>query len=1107
MLLPLLRQGVASKLDASRPPPSTVSRPSSRCAVQQPLQHPAAVCTTDASGADADAGANEQTPLEMLEPIVRGDIEEVSSRSHLDTCHRLHRLLWQALPTTALLAARGFPLALPDCRLRSTTPQIWDSVVKREQYAAVPLSNFFKVEVTALPNFVKKKELFKEQEWRDLGEAAQARAADGFGRQASAMYDAEAAYYDEGVRSSKREGPHYVQLHKETKSTFPERRSCRSDAGNSNSHFLRPTGALLPIPTWGSKRCFIDAKAYLAALPAPTSRRAAQGDLRSALACRRRLTALANVEEELFKEQVAEIRGTVRTSDHARGAGRRPARSRTRVCFSDGAAAGVVPRASRSQTTQGVWLGLAAGIQPPTLVCDIEGTDGRERGEDDTAFEKQSALFALAVSDIVIVNMWCHDIGREQAANKPLLKTVFQVMLRLFTPRKTTLLFVIRDKTKTPMETLEPILREDIQKIWDNIAKPSQYAAVPLSDFFNVEVTALANFEEKEELFKEQVMELRARFFNSIVPGGLAGDRRGVVPASAFSLSAQEMWRIIRENRDLDLPAHKVMVATVRCEEIAREQLLGLRNQQEWRDLDEAAKARAVDGFGRQASAMLEHCIEGYDAEAAYFDEGVRSSKRELLLSEVGKLMQPAYTATVAHHRTAALVAFKEALDRQLATKNDVPFAEAANATMRAAVEGFDAKLDDTHVSLLGWDTAKPREKLLRDLEAHVATLRLQRLAAVTKEAEVILERAILDPAGTLLDAGSSDTWPALRELLSRETQIAERSLVKSVEGYKVEEGEAAQMAAALVAAGRTCIERRAREEAKQALIRMKDRFNMVFSRDAESMPRVWKGDEDIRAITRDARAAVGYLDTALRLLAVVAAVRLNKEQPDTIEPALLSLLSDTPDSTSTDATAAPSSSYLTSSTWETMPEEDVLLSPGQCRILWRQLKAETEYTISQAMAAQEASRRKAMWLPPPWAMVAMFVLGFNEFCAALAFLWDFAFNPIMWFVAAAVILLGRALLKQIDLRAEFRHGLVTGLLSVSAKVVPAMLNVLKRLAEVSEERLHLNGPTHEAPVAASETTSSLGAVLDNPLVAGQGPLDAALRRRPSPVQASMVTT
>ena len=124
--------------------------------------------------------------------------------------------------------------------------------------------------------------------------------------------------------------------------------------------------------------------------------------------------------------------------------------------------------------------------------------------QDDTAFEKQSALFALAVSDIVMINLWvsishitallkvkilvsreifnyymicrwCHDIGREHAANRPLLRTVFQVILllqwdtvilfshvqsliiiclfikvlmRLFSPRKTTLLLVIRDKTK-----------------------------------------------------------------------------------------------------------------------------------------------------------------------------------------------------------------------------------------------------------------------------------------------------------------------------------------------------------------------------------------------------------------------------------------------------------------------------------------------------------------------------------------------------------------------------------------------------------------------------------------------------------------------------------
>ena len=57
-----------------------------------------------------------------------------------------------------------------------------------------------------------------------------------------------------------------------------------------------------------------------------------------------------------------------------------------------------------------------------------------------------------------------------------------------------------------------------------------------------------------------QVASLRQRFYHSIAPGGLAGDRRGVVPASGFSFSAQQMWKIIKENKDLDLPAHKVML-------------------------------------------------------------------------------------------------------------------------------------------------------------------------------------------------------------------------------------------------------------------------------------------------------------------------------------------------------------------------------------------------------------------------------------------------------------------------------------------------------------------------------------------------------------------
>ncbi|GFS39525.1 root hair defective 3 GTP-binding protein [Actinidia rufa] len=63
-------------------------------------------------------------------------------------------------------------------------------------------------------------------------------------------------------------------------------------------------------------------------------------------------------------------------------------------------------------------------------------------------------------------------------------------------------------------------------------------------DFLPVEVVALSSLEEKEEQFKEQHLEDLLW---------------GVVPASGFSFSAQQIWDIIKENKDLDLPAHKAM--------------------------------------------------------------------------------------------------------------------------------------------------------------------------------------------------------------------------------------------------------------------------------------------------------------------------------------------------------------------------------------------------------------------------------------------------------------------------------------------------------------------------------------------------------------------
>ncbi|KAF1859295.1 hypothetical protein Lal_00009879, partial [Lupinus albus] len=667
-----------------------------------------------------------------------------------------------------------------------------------------------------------------------------------------------------------------------------------------------------------------------------------------------------------------------------------------------------------SQTTKGIWMANCTGIEPCTLVMDLEGTDGRERGEDDTAFEKQSALFALAVSDIVLINMWCHDIGREQAANKPLLKTVFQVMMRLFSPRKTTLLFVIRDKTKTPLENLEPVLREDIQRIWDSVPKPQAHTDTPLSEFFNVEVVALSSYEEKEEQFKEQVASLRQRFYHSIAPGGLAGDRRGVVPASGFSFSAQQIWKVIKENKDLDLPAHKVMVATVRCDEIANEKYSLFAANKDWCQLEEAVKSGPVPGFGKKLNSLLDTCLSEYDVEANYFDEGVRSAKQNQLQEKLFQLAQPSFLAVLGHMRSATFDKFKEAFDKAL--NGGEAFSAAANNCIGSYMTQFDEGCTDIIIEVANWDTSKVREKLQRDIDAHVASVHSAKMSELTSSYEANflgsfadssalqekLKVALSGSVEALLDEANGDTWPSIRNLLSRETKSAVCGFSAELTRFDMDEQTRKNLTVSLEDYARGVIEAKAREEAGRVLIRMKDRFTTVFGRDSDSMPRVWTGKEDIRAITKTARME------SLKLLSVMTVIRLDDDDTDNVEKTLAVLLVDSSNSSAKNRSMAEVDP-LASSTWEKL-----------------------------------ANKRSNHWLPPPWAIVALLILGFNEFMTLLR-------NPLYLFFIFIGFLLIKALWVQLDIKSEFRNGALPGIISLSSKFIPTIMNIMRKLAEQGE--------------------------------------------------------
>ncbi|KAA8542740.1 hypothetical protein F0562_023892 [Nyssa sinensis] len=581
----------------------------------------------------------------------------------------------------------------------------------------------------------------------------------------------------------------------------------------------------------------------------------------------------------------------------------------------------------RSRTTCGVWLAKSPLIELCTFVMDLEGTDGNEREEDDK-FDKWSALFALAVSHVVLLNLWANDIGRMHAANKPLLKIVFQVMRRIFGPRKTTLMFVIRDKTMTPLHLLQRDLMKDITKIWDSIPNPQPEAKV-LSDFFNVEIVGLPHYEYQKQEFKTQVADLRRRFINSIAPGEIAGDRRDVVPASMLASSLKDIWKLIEDDKELDLPAHAVMVSTVRCEEIVKEKFGSfVAKEDSGQLLKKAEKSPLEPGCGKKLRSIVETCLLEYDKDAAYFLENVRFEKREQLKEKLLKHVQPVVQSMLEHVRNRIIAKFKKDFEKDLA--GGKIFNVAARSCFRSCMNEFEKGRADVVVEQSNWDPSMEYDtQLQRDIRAHIDTVRKEKLLGLSKQHAENLGKALSEPVKTQLDIAGDNTWAEIRKLVSCRTESAKSSFSPALSGFNLGKEIKNEMLTKLDKYARDVVACLAKEGAGTVQLRMNDRFGSFYKCDFNQLSSV----EDITTIEKKA------LSASLKVLSVMAAIRLDCKS-DNIEKILFDTLMSTNESIVSD-------DPLAERPWKKVSE--TLITPAQCKSIWMQFNDDIKHIVKQA--------------------------------------------------------------------------------------------------------------------------------------------------------------
>jgi len=292
-----------------------------------------------------------------------------------------------------------------------------------------------------------------------------------------------------------------------------------------------------------------------------------------------------------------------------------------------------------SQSVASVAAGEKVNKSSSLFVMDFEGTDGMERGEDQS-FERQLSLFALSVADVLLINMWANDVGRYNAANMSLLRTIFEVNLQLFAhasyahDEKPTLLIVLRDFTETDLQKYSDIVMKSLTKIWDSITKPVGFEFSSITTLFHVRFHGLPHYKLQREQFDAAVVDFR-RWFLDPISSKYLFDRtvsfRGI-PLESLPSYFESCWSSIQSSRDLDIPSQRDLIARHRCTELFD------AATQSFRELVEARLQRVRAGdIAIQLESTLTETIDGLLTD---FADQTRLYAKRVVMEYTSKLQR-----------------------------------------------------------------------------------------------------------------------------------------------------------------------------------------------------------------------------------------------------------------------------------------------------------------------------------------------------------------------------------------------------------------------------------------------------------------------------------
>ncbi|KII92556.1 hypothetical protein PLICRDRAFT_50920 [Plicaturopsis crispa FD-325 SS-3] len=712
----------------------------------------------------------------------------------------------------------------------------------------------------------------------------------------------------------------------------------------------------------------------------------------------------------------------------------------------------VMDETRRQQTTKGIWM--CRGKNMNVMVMDVEGTDGRERGEDQD-FERKSALFSLASSEVLIINLWEHQVGLYQGANMGLLKTVFEVNLGLFgkkaqdgTSGRTLLLFVIRDHIgTTPLANLEATLTADLQRIWESLSKPAELQDRKLSDYFDLAFTTLPHKVLVPDKFEAEVQDLRKRFVDKSSPGYLfkpAYHKR--IPADGVAFYMEGIWEQVQTNKDLDLPTQQELLAQFRCDEISAVALSEF-NEQAKSQRRPIEAGRVVEGLGRLMRNWRTEALTRYDRDASRYHQGVYKRKRADLVASLDSTLSPLFLGQLKNLHKSCLVAFKKEMLDGL-HGDEYNFADVVGKARQRCEERFkegaeEARVEDTDE----WSWQDEMGLLQEEIGTVADQCRKDETKKMVNLIERNFKKQISEPVDLSLNRAAPDMWDGVLRTFKETLDKAEATYLSKARSFNCTEDENATSLAALRTRAWLALRAKVDEQTADPVIlsKLRAQFEEKFRYDDQGVPRVWKPEDDIDGAFKEAK------DQTLELIPLYSKI--------------------TPSDPANAYTLPPSAIPTSTSTSSLDDEFDfpsslTVFSETKALDLTNRFRKEADAYYVEAKRSTVSSVAQI----PYWMYGVLVVLGWNEAMAVL-------FNPLYFTFLLTALAAAFAIVQL---------GLVGPLFHITRRVGhEVQRQATKKLRE------HFSEPALAPPVRAS--SGSPGSY-DN------GESDTVRRRRTEPM-------